>query len=77
MAAGEDVNLTCNSTTLLELSSLCLEPNPPSVCYPARGVDHDAIRIGLSVANVVIIMFGVLGNSLTLLAIPYARRHQR
>ena len=65
----------CNESSIIEYSSLCLGDEPPEDCYPnVKSTVVMALNVSFQTAN---ILFGVSGNLLTLLAIPYARRRHR
>ena len=61
--------LTCSAETMLNYSSLCLTDHPPTDCYPENGVKNLLQYTNLSI--------GIVGNTLTLTAIPYAMRKKR
>ena len=64
----------CNESSIIEYSSLCLGNDPPEDCYPkVKSTVVMALNVSFQTAN---ILFGVGGNLLTLLAIPYARRRR-
>ncbi len=68
------INATCNASNLLEYSVLCLGDEPPDDCYPTDNETEKGLATVFQIVNVVV---GIAGNLLTLLAIPYAKRHQR
>ena len=67
-------NLTCSPSTLLNYSQLCLEADPPSDCFPHLTSWTNAALDALEAINLTV---GVIGNLLTLLAIPFTMKHQR
>ena len=65
----------CNESNIIEYSILCLGDDPPADCYPnVWSPVVVALNISFQTLN---ILFGVSGNLLTLLAIPYAYRRRR
>ena len=66
----------CNASSLIEYSDLCLGPDPPADCYPSVKSTPAASSFAV-VFHTLNIFFGLNGNLLTLLSIPYARRQRR
>ena len=65
----------CNESSIIEYSVLCLGDDPPEDCYPdVWSPVVMALNISFQTVN---ILFGISGNLLTLLAIPYACRRRR
>ncbi len=65
-------NESCSSANLVRYSILCLSPDPPDDCYP-----QDSVRTTADILLLVNFVLGILGNALTLLAIPYVMHKNR
>ena len=60
----------CNESSILEYSTLCLGEDPPQDCYPGvMSQGFISLNIILQTTNII---FGVSGNLLTLLSVPWA-----
>ena len=69
MSHMEVENLTCETANVLNLSMICLKKDHPDDCFPE---EPPGILYGICVIHVTIVVLGIVGNLLTLLAIPYA-----
>jgi hypothetical protein len=67
-------SLQCDFNSLGEYSTLCLADDPPEKCFSGSYYEMRITTVVWTVANGSI---GVLGNLLTLFAIPYAKHRQR
>ena len=68
-------NLSCDKDNIYELSKLCVNGSDDGTldCL----LDHNPYHTALGIWAVFVIVFAVLGNLLTLLAIPYAAHRKR
>ena len=74
-------NLVCDAKHVNDtyiLSKLCVNGSDDGTldCLP-HNVEERQMRFALGLWAVLILIIGVLGNTLTLLAIPYAARKKR
>ena len=67
-------NLTCNHSTLLNLSHSCLIQPNNSQCFPSEFDNWIEAEIIFALINS---LSGFAGNLLTLLAIPYAAKRNQ
>ena len=67
----------CDEDTIFDLSKLCVNGSDDGSlpCLPDDG--NNPYHIALGVWAIIVIVFAVPGNILTLLAIPYAAQKQR
>ena len=65
---------TCNMSSIMEYSTLCLGEDPPEDCYP--GVKSQGIISLNIISQTINIILGISGNLLTLLSVPFARNHR-
>ena len=66
---------TCNVSSIIEYSSLCLGADPPEDCYP-RVKSQGIISLNI-ISQTINIILGVSGNLLTLLSVPFARNRRQ
>jgi hypothetical protein len=66
--------VTCSTSTVIEYSLLCLGNNPPDDCYPDKNLLSNTIWSAFLLLN---IFFGLTGNLLTLVSVPYAKYRKK
>ena len=64
----------CNESSILKYSALCLGEDPPQDCYP--GVLSQGIISLNIISQTINMIFGVTGNLLTLLSVPWACKRE-
>ena len=67
-------NVTCNPSTLLNLSNFCLSHPNASHCFHS---DYSAWIEAEIISALVNSFIGFAGNLLTILAIPYAAKNKK
>ena len=69
-----DANEKCN---LFNLSNLCTNGTYNETrCIPDLE-ERIPFRVGMGVWGIIVVLFGVLGNLITLISVPYASKRQR
>jgi hypothetical protein len=67
-------SITCNTSTVVKYSTLCLGNNPPDDCYPEKNPIDNTIWSAFLILNIFV---GLTGNLLTLVAVPYAKYRKK
>ena len=66
----------CNGSFLEEFSDFCLTPNNSfeQQCFPS---ENEALRFAAGVWSIIFGIVGLVGNLLTIIAIPYAAKNNQ
>jgi hypothetical protein len=66
--------ISCNASSIIEYSTICLGDDPADDCYPDKNLLNNIICAMFLTINILI---GLAGNLLTLLSIPYAKYRKK